>query len=198
MGLGQDVPVCPIMVGADGRNRQRLDARFSVFPQVIRKEVDVTQPLPEMGEFDIIINAAAPADPASFAMQPVQVMLANIMGTHHVLQYAVKHGRPVVLQISSGEVYGSFLGERIVTENDQGIVPILSPRSCYPMGKRAAETLCSSYIAQYGMDVRIARPSHVFGPGFTDSDSRVSADFFRLALRGQDIVLKSDGIQRRT
>ena len=42
-------------------------------------------------------------------------------------------------------------------------------------------------------DVVIARLSHTYGPGFTESDNRVYAQFIRNVLKGEDIVLKSKG-----
>lgn len=50
-----------------------------------------------------------------------------------------------------------------------------------------------AYGAEYGADVVIARLSHTYGPGFTESDNRVYAQFIRNVLRGEDIVLKSRG-----
>lgn len=181
-----------------GRNVHRLQERFQNWSNVEIVKLDVLDAFPEMGRFDCILNAASGADPSSFSHVPVDVLKANVLGVDHVLQYAVSHGKCAVVQISSGEVYGYFENDHIVSENEQGLIPITDARSCYPMGKRAAETLCASYIAQYGIDVRIVRPSHVFGPGFTETDSRVSAQFFKSVLCGEMIRLQSTGKQKRT
>ena len=50
-----------------------------------------------------------------------------------------------------------------------------------------------AYGAEYDADVVIARLSHTYGPGFTESDNRVYAQFIRNVLKGEDIVLKSKG-----
>lgn len=71
------------------------------------------------------------------------------------------------------------------------------PRSCYPSSKRAAETLCISYKEQYGIDVVIARPCHIYGRD-TERDDRAFAQFLRYAKEGKDIVLKSEGRQVRS
>ena len=50
------------------------------------------------------------------------------------------------------EVYGNIDcsdGHR-VTEEEQGYVDPLAPRSCYPLGKRMAENLCALYYSEYG------------------------------------------------
>ena len=64
--------------------------------------------------------------------------------------------------------------------------------------KRAAETLCISYNAQFGIDLNIARLCYVYGPTITDDNSRADAQFLRKALGGDDIILKSKGEQLRT
>ena len=74
----------------------------------------------------------------------------------------------------------------------------MAVRSCYPSSKRAAETLAVCYARQYGLDVSIARPSHVYGPYFSPSDNRVYAQFIRNVLAGEDIVMKSKGTQFRS
>ena len=56
----------------------------------------------------------------------------------------------------------------------------LSPRSCYPEGKKAAETMCVCFKQQYGLNVKIARLAHTFGPGMSIDDGRVQADFLRM------------------
>ena len=48
------------------------------------------------------------------------------------------------------------------------------------------------------MDIVVARPSHTYGPHFTESDNRVYAQFIRNVLNGEDIVMKSDGAQYRS
>ena len=74
----------------------------------------------------------------------------------------------------------------------------MSVRSCYPSSKRAAETLCVAYAHEFGVDVSVARPSHVYGPCFTEGDKRVYAEFIRDVIGGDDIVMKSDGMKFRS
>jgi len=69
---------------------------------------------------------------------------------------------------------------------------------CYPESKRAAETLCVAYSQQYGVTVNVARLCYVYGPTITDTNSRADAQFLRNALNKEDIVMKSEGSQRRT
>ena len=100
------------------------------------------------------------------------------------------HNLKRFLYISTGEVYGEGDG-RAFTEDYSGYVDCTKPRSCYPSSKRASETLCASYSSEYGLDVVIARPSHTYGPYFTESDNRVYAQFIRNGLKGGKVLAHS-------
>ena len=187
-------------VYASGRNEERARLRFKEFADNAALhfvKYDVMQPLQSDVNFDYIIHAASNANPKFYATQPVEVMKANFDGVAHLMDYGMEHGMKRFLYVSSGEVYGEGDG-RVFTEDYSGYVDCVKPRSCYPSSKRAAETLCVSYAAEYGADVVIARPCHTYGPHFTEQDNRVYAQFIRNVLRGEDIVMKSTGEQFRS
>lgn len=147
---------------------------------------------------DFIIHAASPADPHSFATKPVETMLANISGLVGLLDILKMNRSGRLLYLSSSEVYGKTGLSQPFSEGDYGYVDILNFRACYPSAKRAAETLCSSYRKEYGVDFVVARPGHVYGPSIKDDDSRVSAEFTRCAVNHRPLVLKSSGLQLRS
>lgn len=187
-------------VYASGRNEERARKRFHEFSgdeafHFIK--YDVMEPLDSADQFDYIIHAASNGSPNFFAQKPVEVMKANLYGVSNLIEYGLSHGMKRMLYVSSGEVYGEGDG-RVFTEDYSGYVDCTKPRSCYPSSKRAAETLCASYIDEYGADVVIARPCHTYGPHFTEHDNRVYAQFIRNVLRGEDIVMKSTGEQFRS
>ena len=187
-------------VYASGRNEKRARARFREFTDDTAFhfiKYDVMQPLKNDVCFDYIIHAASNANPKYYATQPVEVMKANFDGVSYLMDYGLHHGMKRFLYVSSGEVYGEGDG-RVFTEDYSGYVDCTKPRSCYPSSKRAAETLCVAYAAEYGADVVIARPCHIYGPHFTEQDNRVYAQFIRNVLRGEDIVMKSTGEQFRS
>lgn len=187
-------------VYASGRNEERARARFKDFaddPAFHFLRYDVMQHLQSDIRFDYIIHAASNASPNFFAQKPVEVIKSNIVGVAHLMDYGLTHGMKRFLYVSSGEVYGEGDG-RVFTEEYSGYVDCAKPRSCYPSSKRAAETLCVSYAAEYGVDAVIARPCHTYGPHFTEQDNRVYAQFIRNILRGEDIVMKSTGEQFRS
>lgn len=187
-------------VYASGRNEERAKSRFKNYVSdksfhFVRH--DVLCPLECDIRFDYIIHAASNASPNFFAQKPVEVIKSNIDGVANLIEYGLQHGMKRFLYVSSGEVYGEGDG-RVFTEDYSGYVNCATPRACYPSSKRAAETLCVAYAAEYGADVVIARPCHIYGPHFTESDNRVYAQFIRNVLRNEDIVMKSTGEQFRS
>lgn len=187
-------------VYASGRNQERAQERFKSFADdkgFHFIQHDVLKPLQGDVRFDYVIHAASNASPNFFAQKPVEVIKSNIDGVAHLMEYGLDHGMRRFLYVSSGEVYGEGDG-RAFTEDYSGYVDCTKSRSCYPSSKRAAETLCVSYAAEYGADVVIARPCHVYGPYFTEQDNRVYAQFIRNVLHGENIIMKSTGEQFRS
>ncbi len=185
---------------ASGRNQERAQERFKSFADdkgFHFIQHDVLKPLQGDVRFDYVIHAASNASPNFFAQKPVEVIKSNIDGVTHLMEYGLDHGMRRFLYVSSGEVYGEGDG-RAFTEDYSGYVDCTKSRSCYPSSKRAAETLCVSYAAEYGADVVIARPCHVYGPYFTEQDNRVYAQFIRNILHGENIIMKSTGEQFRS
>ena len=185
---------------ASGRNLSRIKVRFNKYlknENLHFLKYDVTQPLDSNIDFHFIISAASGANPKEYSKDPVGVMKANIMGTDNLLSYGIIHHLEKFVYVSSGEIYGEGDG-RAFDEKYSGYVDCATVRACYPSSKRATETLCMAYASQYGVDISIARPSHVYGPYFTESDSRVYAQFIRNVLMGEDIVMKSTGSQFRS
>jgi nucleoside-diphosphate-sugar epimerase len=187
-------------VYASGRNFERVRKRFENYLSLESFhfiEYDVMYPFHNDVQFDYIIHAASNASPNAFSRNPVEIVKANIYGVSNLIEYGIKHGMKRFLYVSSGEVYGEGDG-RVISEEYSGYVNCLNSRSCYPSSKRTAETLCASYASEYGVDVVIVRPCHIYGPNFTETDNRVYAQFIRNILNGEDIVMKSTGAQIRS
>ncbi len=159
---------------------------------------DVTGPLSIDGPVDWIVHGASAARPSEHKAAPTSTIRANLTGTFNLLDLAVEKGAKGFVLMSSSEVYGAAApGTKSISETDYGYLDCLNPRSCYSEGKRAAETICASFRAQYGIDCRIPRFAHIYGPGMGLNDGRVQADFAANVYRGEDIVMKSDGSSQR-
>lgn len=161
---------------------------------------DITRPLAVNERMDYIIQGAGKGDPRSFIENPVGIMNANYIGMYQILEYAKREHPDKIVYVSSGEVYGilSEVGGEGITEDQYGYLDLLTPRSCYASSKRASETLCISYAEQFGLDINIVRPCHTYGATMLPDDSRAVNEFFRRAIQGKDIILKSQGIQERS
>lgn len=163
---------------------------------------DVSNPLlPDVPEaMDYIIHAASKGDPGSFVTDPLGVMNANLMGMQRILAYAEQFPPQKILYLSSGEAYGvmPLTGQETITEDMSGVLDSLQVRNCYGIAKRAAETMCVSAAYEYRIPVCIARLCHTYGPTMTTGENRVIFQFIRNALRREDIVLKSEGLQKRS
>lgn len=190
-----------IQIFAAGRDVRCMQQRFSQEEDtgLTFLAYDMLQEIAFDEEVDYVIHAAGNAHPAAFCTNPTETIIGNVQGTYRLLEYARKQGAKRFLYVSSGEVYGQ--GDVTLDsfeESYAGYVDINQARSCYPMSKRMAENLCSSYYSQYKLETVMVRPCHTYGPWMTASDSRANVQFMRNALAGDDIVLKSAGTQMRS
>ena len=186
-----------IHIYATGRSKQSATSRLGEYFedehfQFI--EQDVCQPLPAWLNVDYIIPLASNTHPLAYSQYPVETIYINVKGAEYALQKATECGA-TVLYPSTVEVYGNARGDDNFTEDYTGKLNLATARSCYTESKRLSEALCQSYIAEYGVCVKIARLSRVFGPTMLTSDSKASSQFISKALTGEDIVLKSKGEQ---
>lgn len=179
------------------RHPEKLDEGIREQIHVIQQSV--TGPIRTSVRFDYVLHTASPASPLIMRHDPVGTIAANTLGAWYTLKVAQESNAKGYLFISSREIYGQpYENQAIFKEDTYGFVDPLNPRSCYPEGKKAAETMCASYRAQFGLNTKIARLAHTFGPGMTIDDGRVQADFLRDVVNRRDIVLKSDGLAVRT
>lgn len=190
-----------IEVYAAGRSEARIRKRFSRWsgrPEFHYLPYDAMERIASEEQFDYFIHGASNANPAAYVREPVETMLANLIGIRNVLEYARVQGSGRVLYLSSSEVYGKKTTPERYREDEYGFLDILNPRACYPSSKRASETLCAAFLQEYGVDSVIVRPGHVYGPTATSSDNRASTQFPRDVLQGRDILMKSPGTQLRS
>lgn len=201
LGLCNELFDFGLHIIATARNIDRLNERFQQCPfEGIQLIVWDVCDAPEFDyQIDFIIHTASNAHPASFTADPVGTILANVDGLKNAITYGMQHGMKRILYTSSGEVYGICDSSlKSFDENCYGYVDLLSPRSSYPMSKRMAETLCISYVDEFGVDAVMVRPSHTYGPNATPADSRANAQFVNDALAGRNIVMQSSGGQLRS
>lgn len=187
-----------------GMNIYALVRNPAKIPDEIRTQIgiilqSVVDPIVTDVKFDYVIHTASPASPLIMRNDPVGTIAANTIGTFNTLNVAKQGSKKGYLYISSREIYGQpYENQEVFSEDTYGLVDPLNVRSCYPEGKKAAETMCVCFKEQYGVNAKIARLAHTFGPGMPVDDGRVQADFLRNVINNEDIVLKSEGTAVRT
>ncbi len=163
-------------------------------------EHDISKPI-ELGErFDLVMHLASRASPFEFERYPIEILMANTMGTVNALEIA-RRSEARVLYASTSEVYGDPAPEFVPTpETYNGNVSTTGPRSCYDEAKRAGEAFVMAYRRQYGMDTRIVRIFNTYGPRMRSDDiyGRVVPRFIEQALTGKPITVFGTGEQTRS
>lgn len=185
-----------ITVYAAGRSEQKVIERFEGKVKFV--QYDATQPISFDLDVDYIIHGASNASPNLYINEPVETMQANINGMQNLLDYAHKKSVKKVIYVSSSEVYGRKDSIEPFTEEQYGFIDLLNPRSSYSIAKRATETMCASYRAEFGVNFNVVRLGHIYGPSASRNDKRVSSNFAHKAAAGEYLTLKSEGKQIRS
>ena len=159
---------------------------------------DVCDPLKVDRKVDFIIHAASQASPKYYGMDPVGTLSANTIGTINLLKLAKSQSIESFLYFSSSEIYGILDDAKIPTkENNYGYLDPTNVRSSYAESKRMGETICVSYLHQYGIPIKIIRPFHTYGPYMKLDDGRVYADFVSDIVNNRNLEIWSDGSAKR-
>jgi dTDP-glucose 4,6-dehydratase len=82
----------------------------------------------------------------------------NVLGTHTLLEGALRHKIKKFVHISTDEVYGSIMKGSFV-ETDR-----LTPSSPYSSSKASSDLLALSYHITHGLPVTVTRCTNNFGP----------------------------------
>ena len=157
-------------------------------------ECDLESYLRNMNEqFDYIIHLASPTAGKYMVEHPVETYSLALDSTKYILEYCRRNPIKSFVYVSSLEYYGQNTDDKVIKEEFLGYVDSTSPRSSYPLGKRAAEYMCTVYAKEYGVPVKIARLTQTFGAGVSADDNRVFAQFARSIIEGKNIVMHTKG-----
>ena len=145
---------------------------------------------------NVIIHLAAIAGIDTVIKSPTMTMKVNMIGTHNVLEAAMKLDNvECFIDFSTSEVYGSYaykLGEGGTTT--MGAVG--EARWTYAISKLAGEHLAHSYHKEFGLPVVSLRPFNIYGP-MQVGEGAIHM-FITRALRNEDIQIHGDGDQIRS
>tara|TARA_Y100000361_G_scaffold112798_1_gene103089 strand:+ start:2278 stop:3303 length:1026 start_codon:yes stop_codon:yes gene_type:complete len=148
---------------------------------------------------DYIINCAGIASPKIYKNYPVETLDVSYLGTKNILDLGRKFNVESILCFSSSEVYGTPDKDNIpTTEEYIGLIPTMSDRSCYDIGKKVLETLCHVNYEKYKSPVKVVRPFNLYGPKMGLHDNRVLPNFIDNIIKGKSLKVYGDGNQTRT
>lgn len=184
-----------------GRSEEKAKARFAEYwnegwMRFIKWDAaSTTLPIVE-GSVDFVLHLASNTHPVAYATDPIGTIATNVITLNNFLALASEKNVSRFLFASSNEIYGENRGDvELFDEKYCGYIDCNTLRAGYPESKRCGEALCQAYIKQKGLDCVIARLTRTYGPTILPTDTKAISQFFNNALKGDDIVLKSDGKQ---
>jgi nucleoside-diphosphate-sugar epimerase len=141
----------------------------------------------------IVVHAASNVEVANLFRDPYLAFQTNVTGTLNVLEAARRTGVQRVVDISSIGVLPAIQYEPIDAAH-----PIMLAREgpgsgAYGAAKASGELFAFAYQRAYGLDVRIVRPSAVYGLGMQWHSANYMKEFVEPAVRGEEVRVPSGG-----
>ena len=182
------------------RNRERAIERFHAHSSnpllhTVGGDINELSTIAELPACDYVLHLASNTHPVAYATDPIGTVMTNILGTRNMLEFAADKASRFLFA-SSNEIYGENRGDcELFKETDLGYIDCNTLRAGYPESKRCGESLCQAYRVQRGVNAVVARLTRSFGPTLLSSDTKALSQFLRNGIAGEDIVLKSEGMQ---
>jgi dTDP-glucose 4,6-dehydratase len=142
-----------------------------------------------MADHDAIVHFAAESHVDRSIQGSADFVVTNVVGTHTLLDAALRHGVGPFVHVSTDEVYGS-IPEGSWPETDP-----LAPNSPYSASKASSDLIALSYHRTHGLDVRVTRCSNNYGP--YQYPEKVIPLFITNLLDGKKVPLYGDGMNIR-
>ena len=141
----------------------------------------------------VVVHSASNVEVASLFHDPYLAFRSNAGGTVNVLEAARRAGVERVVDISSIGVLPPVQYQPIDAAHPI-ILPAQGPGSgAYGAAKAAGELFAFAYQRASGLDVRIVRPSAVYGFGMRWHSANYMKQFVEPAVRGERVRVESGG-----
>ncbi len=134
---------------------------------------------------DAIVHLAAESHVDRSILGATEFIRTNVLGTHSVLDAALRHRVGRVLHVSTDEVYGS------IADGSWSEDSLLEPNSPYSASKASSDLIARSYAKTHGLDVVITRSSNNYGP--YQFPEKLIPLFVSNLLDGRKVPLYGDG-----
>ncbi len=138
---------------------------------------------------DRVVNFAAESHVDRSLHGAAEFVRTNVEGTRCLLDACLRADGPVMVQVSTDEVYGSIT-DGAWTEDWP-----LSPNSPYAAAKAGGDLIALSYARTHGLDVRITRCCNNYGP--YQHVEKLIPLFVTNLLTGGTVPLYGDGTNVR-
>jgi UDP-glucose 4-epimerase len=180
-------------------HRLEADLRLPRAGQVILEHADasnqaaITSVFARHAPTHVVHAAATTPSPEQEREEPWPIVVTNELSTLAVLTACAHHVVQRVIYISSAAVYDSTVKPRPLHTDETA--PLIDGGSLYAITKIASERLCGWARSRYGIDVRIVRPTNVYGPYERPTTSRqtMSSVYLALHLAIQGTPLTANG-----
>lgn len=148
----------------------------------------------ELGELiqdpvDVIVHIAAKAGVRPSIQNPLAYQQTNVIGTQHLLDFAIEKNIKQFVFASSSSVYG--INDHFPWKEDEQLLPI----SPYAMTKQAGEMLGHVYSKLYGIRFIALRFFTVYGP--SQRPDLAIHKFTKAIVKGEPITMYGDGSTSR-
>lgn len=139
---------------------------------------------------DICFHLAAQPIVGIANKSPLSTFETNIKGTWNILEITRLSRTRAAVVASSDKAYGEH--KKLPYKEDAALLA-LHP---YDSSKACADMLTRCYAHTYGLNTAVTRCANIYGPGDFNF-SRIIPDTIRLAILGQNPVIRSDGTPLR-
>ena len=170
----------------------RSGLRFDRYPRYEFLKADICELDHLAAGVDCIVNFAAESHVDNAILANRDFFHSNVQGVYNLLDLVRakdETDRPVFLQVSTDEVYGSNRSGSF-TEDDR-----LNPSNPYSATKAAADQLVLGWRQTYGIETLICRSCNNYG--FGQYPEKLLAKTIEFLLSGKKMTIHGDGTYRR-
>lgn len=156
--------------------------------------MDIRDPKLEqaMKNIEVVFHIAGYVSLPGCNDNPGEAYSINTAGTANVLEMARRNGVKKVVFASTAALYERETETPFKEENAP------TPTLIYALSKKAAEDICNSFRAMFGMDITILRFFNVYGPGMDyRPPSYLISYLIGCLIKKEKPVLHSNGKQAR-
>ncbi len=137
---------------------------------------------------ELVVHAAGESHVERALVAPERASLSNAIGTQVLVEAMARHRVPLMVHLSTAEVYGEAAA--MPTETAP-----MRPDNPLGASKAAAEMLLAGLRPLHDLDIRVLRPVNVIGT--RQNAEKLVPRFLELAAVGKPLTVHGNGNQRR-